>query len=117
MKTIFYSVLLIGSQAFAGPTFDWETAPALLSQKCMAKAMKVIEKKGTYRSEKTEVISISSKSIEAGYEQYYVGARVTPRNSSPYKQICGIIFKTSNCSYDQTFACASSVEELESLFD
>lgn len=83
----------------------------------MTKAMKVIAEKGLYRSEKTEVISILSKSTAAGYERYYVGARVTPRNSVSFKQICGIIFKTSNCSYDQTYACASSVEELESLFN
>lgn len=117
MKAVFYTVLLIGSISFANTTFDWETTPALLSQKCMTKAMKVIEKKGTYRNEKTEVISISSKSTEAGYEQYYVGARVTPRNSAPFKQVCGIILKSSNCSYDQTYACAASVEELESLFN
>lgn len=83
------------------------------SQKCMEKAEKVILKKGQYRGETATLRWTSPIGENEKYVGYDVYVTVNARNVS-FNQVCRIIMKKSNCSYDNTYGCASSVEELDS---
>lgn len=88
------------------------TAFAQDSQKCMDKAGKVILKKGQSRGETATLRWITPIGETDKYEGYNVFVTVNGRNVS-YDQVCRIIMKKSNCSYDNTYGCASTLEELD----
>ena len=88
------------------------TAFAQDSQRCMAKAEKVILKKGNSRGETTTLRWTSLMGENDKYIGYDVYVTVNARNVS-FDQVCRIIMKKSNCSYDNTYGCASSALELD----
>ncbi len=82
------------------------------SKRCMAKAENVILNKGQYRGETTTLRWTSPSGENDKYEAYDVYVTVDARKGS-FDQVCRIIMKKSNCSYDNTYGCASRVEELD----
>lgn len=83
------------------------------SPQCMEKAEKVIIKKGQHRGETATLRWTTLIGENERYVGYNVYVTVNARNMS-FDQVCRIIMKKSNCSYDKTYGCASSVEELDS---
>jgi hypothetical protein len=81
-------------------------------QKCAQKAADVIAKKGVTRGETTTVSNVSVSGANQDYVGYYVDVVVSLRNGVSFKQVCEIIMKTSNCSYDNTYGCAATLKDL-----
>lgn len=107
MKNSIYALVFMAI-CFAVPAFA-EANDA----KCVERAVKVILNKGKSRGEQASFQSIELFNSNAEHEGYYVFLKVIPRNSSSFEQVCQIIMKSSNCSYDKTFACAKNLKDLE----
>ena len=103
MTALLASVLLIASFG----------SYAAGSMKCIEKAEEVILKKGKSRGETTTLRGINLMGSNDKYEGYDVFVTVTTRRGMSFNQVCRIILKKSNCSYDNTYGCAATVEELD----
>ena len=112
MKKLLFAITMALSftSAFANAT----PAPA---DKCAQKAANVIAKKGSSRGETTTIKNISLAGSNQDYVGYNIAVSVSTNNGVSFDQVCQIIMKTSNCSYDNTFGCAATLEQLDTAQD
>lgn len=112
MKKLIFAITMM--LAF---TSTFANANSTAAQKCATKAAEVIATKGISRGETTTIKNISLSGANQEYVGYYIDAVVTLRNGVSFNQVCEIIMKTSNCSYDGTYGCAATLKELNAAQD
>lgn len=88
--------------------------------KCQEKAVRVILSKGVGRGDITTLKDVkaysSDEMADKKYEAFDIFVNVKTTSGVSYDQVCRIILKKSNCSYNKTFGCASNTEIIEDGF-
>ncbi|KYG68001.1 hypothetical protein AZI87_01645 [Bdellovibrio bacteriovorus] len=92
--------------------FGGHSGASAAEPKCEERAKSVILSKGLHRGEKAVLDRIHLFASNQNYEGYHVFVTVNLRSGTSFKQVCEIIMQSSNCSYDDTFGCAASVDDL-----
>lgn len=92
--------------------FMSSTAVFAREHKCQAKAVQVIlSKRVNYGEINTFLSATELTSKDPNWVGYDIAIQVKTRNGI-FNQVCRIVMKKSNCSYDNTYGCAATEEDL-----
>lgn len=93
--------------------FMSSTAVFAREHKCQAKAVKVILSKGVkYGDINTFLSATEWTSKDPNWVGFDVYIQVNTSNNKTFNQVCRIAMKKSNCSYDNTYGCEATEEDL-----
>lgn len=94
--------------------FTFSSAAFAESNKCQAKAEKVILNKGKLNKESIKLLLTKPwEPLDPQWEGYDIAIEVKTHRMGTFTQVCRIAMKKSNCSYDNYYSCAATEEDLD----